>query len=161
MAGIPGAGVLRAHYTHQLAAGELEERAKMQRRQSPGVEDPPTLAKPRDNTGRPNGRTSKTAPTRRTRPPLAPMGSGDQGTPWPPATEARKETHQGVTLVTGERNRVLQEGTCGGREERRKGRALNGPQQRGQGRFLDNGGATLQLSWTTNPNLWELTLFFK
>ena len=23
------------------------------------------------------------------------------------------------------------------------------------------GGATLQLSWTTNPNLWALTLFFK
>ena len=23
------------------------------------------------------------------------------------------------------------------------------------------GGATLQLSWTTNPNLWALTLYFK
>ena len=105
MAGISEAGVLRAHYTHQLADGELEERAKMQRRQSPGVEDSPTLAKPRDNTGRPNGPTSRTAPTKRTRPPLTPMGSGDKGTPWPPATAARKETHQGVTPVTGEGNR--------------------------------------------------------
>ena len=27
--------------------------------------------------------------------------------------------------------------------------------------YISKGGATLQLSWTTNPNLWALTSFFK
>ena len=60
-------------------------------------------------------RMSRSGPARKTKPPIAPMGSGKKGTPWPPATTASRRTPQGgtpITPATREASRGPQEGTC-------------------------------------------------